>query len=124
MVIVQKIIQFMSSLGVIGIAAPVNCFVTSLPQTETLAARYEQTMARLEQITRAGYKVKVQWEYAFDDAGEAKPELLAHSTVCNSPLCTRGALYGGRTEAMRLQYKAREGETIQYVDGMRLYPYM
>ena len=28
------------------------------------------------------------------------------------------------TEAMRLQYKAREGETIQYVDVMSLYPYI
>ena len=27
---------------------------------DTLAARYEQTMARLEQITRAGYQVKFQ----------------------------------------------------------------
>jgi len=79
----------------------------------TLAARYEQTMARLDQITRAGYQVKVQWECAFDDAGIATPELLAHSTVCKIPLCTRDALYGGRTEAMRLHYKAREGETIQ-----------
>ena len=29
---------------------------------DTLAARYEQTMARLEQISLAGYQVKVQWE--------------------------------------------------------------
>jgi len=36
------------------------------------------------------------------------------------PLRTRDALYGGRTEAMRLHYKAREGETIQEVDVMSL----
>jgi G:T-mismatch repair DNA endonuclease (very short patch repair protein) len=29
---------------------------------DNLAARYERTMARLEQITRAGYQVKVQWQ--------------------------------------------------------------
>jgi hypothetical protein len=91
---------------------------------DTLAARYELTMPRLEQITRAGYQVKVQWECAFDDAGIATPELLAHPTVCKSPLCTLDALYGGRTEAMRLHYKAREGETIQYVDVLSLYPYV
>ena len=61
---------------------------------------------------------------AFDDAGIATPELLAHPKVCKSPLCTRDALYGGRTEAMRLHYKAREGETIQYVDVMSLYPFV
>jgi hypothetical protein len=81
-------------------------------------------MARLEQINRAGYQVKVQWECLFDDAGIATPEMLAHPTVCKSPLCTRDALYRGRTEAMRLHYKAREGETIQYVDVMCLYPYV
>jgi G:T-mismatch repair DNA endonuclease (very short patch repair protein) len=80
---------------------------------DTLASRYEQTMARLVQITRAGYQVKVQWECEFDNAGIATPKLFAHQTVCKSPLCTRDALYGGRTEAMRLHYKARKGETIQ-----------
>ena len=44
--------------------------------------------------------------------------------MCKSPLCARDALYGGRTEAMRLHYKAREGETIQYVDVMSLYPHV
>jgi G:T-mismatch repair DNA endonuclease (very short patch repair protein) len=29
---------------------------------ETLAEHYEKTMARLAQITQAGYQVEVQWE--------------------------------------------------------------
>jgi hypothetical protein len=91
---------------------------------DTLAARYEQTVARLEQKHRARYQVKVQWECAFDDAGIATPELLVHPTVCKSPQCTRDAQYGGRTEAMRVRYKAREGDTIQYVDVMNLYPFI
>ena len=78
---------------------------------DTLAERYERTMSRLEQITRAGYLVKVQWEFEFDDAGR-----LAQPIVQQSPLWNRNALYGGRTEAMRLHYKARENETIQNVD--------
>ena len=89
---------------------------------DTLAARYEQTMALLEQITRAGYQFKVQWECEFDDAGIATPKLNVHQTMCKSPLCTSDALYVFRTEAMRLHYKARECETIQYVDVMSLYP--
>ena len=35
-----------------------------------------------------------------------------------------GALYVGRTEAMGLQYKARDGEFIQYVNIKSLYPYI
>jgi len=93
---------------------------------ETLAERYERMMSRLEQITRAGYLVKFQWEYQFDNAGivKTKPELLAHPLVLQSPLRTRDVLYGGRPEAMRLQYKAEENETIQNHDVMSLYPYI
>jgi len=50
---------------------------------------------------------------------EQKPELLVHPIVKHAPLITRGALYGGRTEAMRLHYKIREGkESVQYCDVM------
>ena len=93
---------------------------------DTLAERYERTMSRLEQITRSGYLVKVQWECEFDESGivRQKPQLLTHPIVQQSPLRTRDALYGGRTEAMCLYRKARENETIQYVDVMSLYPYI
>jgi len=76
----------------------------------TLAERYERTMARIQQITQAGYQVKIQWECEFDESGivNQKPELLAHPIVEQSPLHTDDALYGGRTEAMRLHYKARK----------------
>jgi len=71
---------------------------------DTLAERYKSIMSRLEQIIRAGYQVKVQWECEFEE----KPELLTHPIVRQSPLSTRDALYGGRTEAMRLHYKVRK----------------
>ena len=66
-------------------------------------------MSRLEQITRAGYQVKVQWECEFEE----KPDLLTHPVVRQTPLRTLDALYGGRTVAMRLHYKVRDNETIQ-----------
>ena len=53
-----------------------------------------------------------------------KPELLTHPIVEQSPLHIRDVLYGGRTEAMRLHYKARKIETIQCVDGVSFYPYI
>jgi len=48
-----------------------------------LAERYERTLARIEQITQAGYQVKIQWECEFDEAGivNQKPELLTHPIV-------------------------------------------
>ena len=69
---------------------------------DTLSERYVRTMSRIEQITRAGYQVKVQWECQFDSSEtvEQKPELLTHPAVQHSPLKTRDTLYGGRTEAV------------------------
>jgi len=52
--------------------------------------RNEQTMSRFEQITRAEYLVKMQWECEIDDAG--RPD---HRIVQQSPLCTCHTLYGG-----------------------------
>jgi len=86
-----------------------------------VGGRYEQTLARIELIKRAGDHVKFQWECKFDEAkiAEQKPELLVHPIVKHAPLITRDALYGGRTEAMRLHYKIREvKESVQYCDVM------
>jgi len=59
---------------------------------DTLAARYEETMARFEQITRAGYQVEVQWGCEFDDACIEEPEMPAHTKVFQSQLSTMDAL--------------------------------
>jgi len=68
---------------------------------DTLPERYERTMSRIEQLTRAGYQVKMQWECEFDASKiiEQKSELLTHPIVLDGTLNIRDALYGGRTEA-------------------------
>jgi hypothetical protein len=82
-------------------------------------------MARLAQTTQAGYQVEVQWECDFDEGILAShAELKTHPIVQHEQLNTRDALYGGRSEAMRLHCKIAEGETIQYVDEMSLYRYI
>jgi hypothetical protein len=92
---------------------------------DTLAQRYEQTMTRLEQITKAGYEVEIMWECEFDrDILPKHPKLRNNLLVQHTSLNTRHALYGGRTEAMGL-HKIEEGqETIEYCDVMSLYPYI
>jgi hypothetical protein len=87
------------------------CFSeTSVRRLERRWPRDEQTMQKLEKITRAGYQVIVQWDCDFDRE-IVETSRTAHNPVVNrETLNTRDALYGGRTEAMRLQYKAREGK--------------
>jgi hypothetical protein len=68
-------------------------------------------MSRLAQITQAGYEVEVQWECDFDrDILPKHREIKSYPIVQHSPPKTRDALYGVRTEAMRLHYKIPEGE--------------
>jgi len=63
----------------------------------------ENNMTRLERITQAVYQAKVQWECEFEPPEDTRLEE-------HLPLRTRDAMYGGRTEAMRLHYRLREGE--------------
>jgi hypothetical protein len=81
----------------------------------------------MEQITQAGYKIKIKWECDFDREGivDEKPELLTHPIVQYTALNSGDALYGGRTEAVCLYRKTEEDtETMQYCDIMSLYPYV
>ena len=50
---------------------------------DTLAERHVHTMNIIEQIARADYSVKIQWECEFDESKvvEEKPELLTHPFV-------------------------------------------
>jgi hypothetical protein len=69
------------------------------------------------------YSVEVVWEFQFDkDILAHNSELKHHPVVQHSPLSTRDALYGCRTETMVLNFAIRDGETIQYYDLVRLYP--
>jgi hypothetical protein len=78
-------------------------------------------MARIEQIEQAGYHVITNRECVFDE----KPKLLMHPIIKHTPLITRDALYGGRTEAMKIHYKIREEkESVQYCDVMSVYPFI
>jgi predicted nucleic acid binding AN1-type Zn finger protein len=61
---------------------------------DTLAKRYEKTMARLVQITQTVYQVEIQWECEFDKGIlAALHELKKHPIVQHEPLITRDALY-------------------------------
>ena len=90
---------------------------------DTLAARYEQTMARFEHNScsipgqsSAGMWI---WRCWYIKTRTARPPISV-----SEPSVFRDALSGGRNEFMLLHYKAQEGETIQYVDVMSLYSYM
>ena len=53
-----------------------------LANGQTLAERYEQTLARIEQLKSAGNTVKVQWECEFDRVDD---DLQRHPIVRHAP---------------------------------------
>ena len=62
---------------------------------DNLAERYEQTMARIQQITGAGYSVELVWECQFDrDILRHHPEMKQHPIFQHTFLNNRDALYG------------------------------
>jgi hypothetical protein len=63
--------------------------VKTLTSGEALAERYEHTLARIEQLKRAGYNVKVRWECEFEGADDLQTHPVRHE-----PIKTREALYG------------------------------
>ena len=76
---------------------------------DTLAQKYEQSMARLQRIIGAVYTVEVVLECQFDkDILPRHPELKHHPTGQHDSPKTLDVLYGGRTETMVLQYLIRD----------------
>ena len=67
-------------------------------------------MGRLEQLIGAGYQLRVMWECEFRNIVARTPALNTHPLVAVEPSRTSDVLYGGRTEAMRLNYKVSAGE--------------
>jgi hypothetical protein len=68
------------------------------------------------------------WECEFKKILAADKELASyletHPLILTLPLNPRDSLYGGRTNATRLYYKAdyMNGEDIKYLDVKSLYP--
>lgn len=68
-------------------------------------------------LTSQGYKVITMWEHEYD----ANPPPPTDDVIVDR-LDPRDSFFGGRTNATRLHYKAKEGEKIRYVDFTSLYP--
>ena len=87
---------------------------------------YEATEAKMQRLERAGYRVKVQWECAWNAQVKREPSIQAFlsTLVATPPLQPRDAFFGGRTGAVALHHKAGPGEKIFYVDVTSLYPWV
>ena len=91
-----------------------------------MAEVYNNTMFRLNWLKNNGWRLKVIWACEFEkllkENDEAKQ--FVESLNISSPLNPREAFFGGRTNAARLYYEAKNGEIIKYADINSLYPWV
>ena len=83
---------------------------------KTMGTIYKRHLERIEYIKQF-YKVIEIWECEFDSLN------LSNSNY-STPLNPRDALFGGRTNALKLYHKCMPGEKIYYNDFTSLYPYV
>ncbi|XP_018107332.1 uncharacterized protein LOC108710705 [Xenopus laevis] len=97
------------------------------PVTKTTYGQlHHKTEVRKDILKSEGYKVREIWEHEWKQLLEKDNGLRNFLLEMNfpEPLEPRDALYGGRTNAVKLYHKAAPGEKIFYYDFTSLYPYV
>lgn len=81
------------------------------------------TERRERELKALGYDLVVIWEHDFDYQLKKNPTLRQFVSTLDlqDRLDPRDSFFGGRTNAVKLHYKATENETIQYYDFTSLY---
>lgn len=88
----------------------------------TMRTIYSAHCKRIEYLKSQLSSLVEIWECEY--AKIADPLLTYVCKTTQEPLIPRHALFGGRTNALRLHYKVQENEEIHYVDFTSLYPYV
>lgn len=95
---------------------------------ETMHALFKKTMQRIETLYREGYSVSFLWECQYDKNWVKDPKMkpiLKQLYPHMDEIKPRDALFGGRTNAVRLYYEiTSEDEEIKYADICSLYPFV
>ena len=87
---------------------------------------YYRTQRKESYLKSLGFTVKSLWEHEWREMVKADSDLGAflREKKFPSPLLPREALFGGRTNAICLYYKAKSDEKIHYFDFTSLYPFV
>lgn len=83
------------------------------------------TKKRERELKNLGYNLIVVWEHQFQNQLDKNPELqqFVSKLDLQERLDPRDSFFGGRTNAVKLHYTAKEDEKIQYYDFTSLYPW-
>lgn len=105
-----------------------GCFYHSCSYNENVSnTTYGQTLSVQKTFLQSfGYTVHLLREHEWDEMldKDSKPQTYLLKMQFLTPLHPCAALYGGRTNAIKLHHEQAEGETIRYYDFNSLYPYV
>ncbi|CAH3167987.1 unnamed protein product [Pocillopora meandrina] len=84
----------------------------------------EETRTKVERLSQLGYHVKEMWECEWNRKIQTEPRINEFIEWLDivTPLNPREAFFGGRTNAIKLYHKVKDGEQINYSDMISLYP--
>jgi len=87
---------------------------------------HKRNVERIEYLQEHCNKLVLLWECEWDELVKNNNELkqMIKLKDFESPLNPRDALFGGRTNAVKLYHKCIEGEKIYYSDFTSLYPFV
>lgn len=123
----MEIRSFSNTTVVFGMVASNVSLGTVNPVNQmTMADIYQRTLEKKHYLEGLGFSYISTWEWKFDR--EILDNLYIKSFVSNvsyvTPLETRDAFAGGRTEAFKLYHEVKIGESINYYDVTSLYHYI
>jgi hypothetical protein len=93
---------------------------------KTMGSIYERHINRIEKIKKKCKKIIEIWECEWSEflaRNVEAQQILAQNDIV-SPINPRDALFGGRTNAIKLYHKCEGEEKIKYSDFTSLYPYI
>jgi hypothetical protein len=85
---------------------------------------YAQTMARLRLLGESGYTVHVRWSHEDRTSPVDVEEMPWLDCMAAQRQRNDGGFYGGRVEAFKPLWRCKEGEKINYIDVVSLYPWV
>ena len=93
-------------------------------QNKTMRDVQEETRTKVERLSQLGYHVKEMWECEWNRKIQTEPRINEFIEWLDivTPLNPREAFFGGRTNAIKLYHKVKDGEQINYSDMISLYP--